>query len=270
MESFSYNLMVQRLNSEEKRERLDSCNEVREAQQKGYINRKVLQEVNNHVHTIYSFSPYSPTLAAFKAWEAGLTIVGSVDHDSISASREIKAASALIGIASTSGFELRVSFLDSPFKDKKINNPDSKGIVYMVVHGVKESAVDQVAEFLKPVQKARNKRNRKQVEALNALIAHSGLPLIDFDKDVVPISKIEEGGSITERHILYALSQKMYQYLKSQKAVVSFLKETLTISIPSKIETILLDIENEHFLYDLLGLFKSAYLDKFFIQPSSD
>ncbi|HEY9593711.1 MAG TPA: PHP domain-containing protein, partial [Spirochaetia bacterium] len=31
-----------------------------------------VREVNCHVHTIYSFSPYSPTAAATRAVEAGL------------------------------------------------------------------------------------------------------------------------------------------------------------------------------------------------------
>ena len=29
--------------------------------------------VNNHIHTSYSFSPYTPTSAVFNAWKAGLS-----------------------------------------------------------------------------------------------------------------------------------------------------------------------------------------------------
>ena len=42
-------------------------------------------EINNHIHTIYSFSPYSPSMAALLARDAGLGAAGSVDHDSIAA-----------------------------------------------------------------------------------------------------------------------------------------------------------------------------------------
>ena len=261
---------IQQLNSQDKTERLLSCTSINTAQKENRISRNVLQEVNNHVHTMYSFSPYSPSAAAFRAWEAGLTIVGSVDHDSISAAREMKEASALIGIASTTGFELRVSFKHTPFGNKKINNPDSKGIVYMVIHGVASKEIDRVKEFLLPVQKARNIRNREQVDALNNLIKMSGIPLLDFDTDVSPLSMVAEGGSITERHILFALAKKIYDHLKTQDKIVEFLKNTLCITIPQVLEDRLLDTSNEHFLYDLLGLFKGAYLEKFFIQPNED
>ena len=38
--------------------------------------------VNNHIHTTYSFSPYSPTAAVWCAMEAGLATAGIMDHDS--------------------------------------------------------------------------------------------------------------------------------------------------------------------------------------------
>ena len=55
-------------------------------------------EINNHIHTIYSFSPYTPAMAALKAYEAGLQAAGSVDHDSAGAAAELKAACAELGI----------------------------------------------------------------------------------------------------------------------------------------------------------------------------
>jgi len=61
-------------------------------------------EVNNHIHTIYSFSPYTPSMAALRAWEAGLEAAGSVDHDSAEAAEEMIAACAELGIGGCSGF----------------------------------------------------------------------------------------------------------------------------------------------------------------------
>ena len=39
--------------------------------------------VNNHIHTSYSFSPYTPTSAVYYAWKAGLRTAGIMDHDSV-------------------------------------------------------------------------------------------------------------------------------------------------------------------------------------------
>ena len=41
------------------------------------------EDVNNHIHTTYSFSPYSPTAAVWFSWQAGLCTCGLIDHDSI-------------------------------------------------------------------------------------------------------------------------------------------------------------------------------------------
>lgn len=233
----------------------------------GKLSRKVLSEVNNHVHTTLSFSPYQPAAAAYQAWKAGLGIVGSIDHDSIGAAREMLDASAALGIASTVGFEVRASFLDTPLGDRKINNPDSKGIVYMCVHGVPRQHIDDAAAFLEPISRVRGQRNRKMVDAFNAL----GLDFkLDYDADVVPLSRRSDGGSVTERHILYAFSLKMIDALGKGEALVSYLSGKLGLALSQKVRERLLDPENPHYAYDLLGVLKSGYLPLFYIQPGRD
>ena len=48
----------------------------------------VPQYINNHIHTTYSFSPYSPTAAVYAARMEGLCTAGIIDHDSISGAEE--------------------------------------------------------------------------------------------------------------------------------------------------------------------------------------
>ena len=120
-------------------------------------------ESNNHVHTIYSFSPYTPSMAALRAREAGLTVVGSVDHDSAAGAAEMTAAAAAVGLGSVTGFECRVYVHSDAdveagnalFHDRKLNNPDTAGIAYMTVQVIPASARDEVAGFLKPIREAR-------------------------------------------------------------------------------------------------------------------
>ena len=40
----------------------------------------VPQYINNHIHTTYSFSPYSPTAAVFAARMEGLCTAGIIDQ----------------------------------------------------------------------------------------------------------------------------------------------------------------------------------------------
>ena len=259
--------LEQAINSPKKPARLEASRDLGALIESGSLSRKALEEVNNHVHTTWSFSPYEPAAAAYAAWKAGLGIVGSIDHDSIGAASEMLQAAKDLGIASTVGFEMRVSFLDTPLADRKINNPDSPGIVYMCVHGVPHHKIGEVSQFLKPVNQMRNLRNKAQVEALQSLVGSYGFDL-DFERDVVPISHSAEGGSITERHILYAMAKQCMTMFGKGEKLLRFLEKDLKIALSAKVQSLLLDSDNPHYAYDLLGVFKSNFLPRFFIQPT--
>jgi len=74
---------VIRLGSYERDVRLAAARELGASIAVGELTRDATREVNNHVHTIYSFSPYSPAEAAYRAWEAGLMTVGAMDQKNI-------------------------------------------------------------------------------------------------------------------------------------------------------------------------------------------
>jgi len=158
--------------------------------------------VNNHIHTIYSFSPYSPSKAVWMSRAAGLSVSGIVDHDSVSGVREYREAGRALGFPTTAGFELRSDHTATALGGRRTNNPDQEGVAYMTFHGLRDAEVDAVHAFLAPVVAARGARNRAMCARLADI---SGLPL-DYDADVLPLSRHAEGGSVTERHLLCALS----------------------------------------------------------------
>jgi hypothetical protein len=226
---------------------------------------KVMQEINNHVHSTYSFSPYAPAEIPARAQEAGLGTVGIMDHDSVSGCEEFLEAAKKIGIAATAGCEVRVNMDGTLVEGRKTNNPDEPNVSYIAFHGIPRSQFSAVVDFLKPIHDARIERDRKEVERLNAKLAQLGAPQLDFDKDVVAISEAPRGGSITERHILYALSLKLIAaYGKGQK-LIDFVEQQMNIPMPEKLKDVLLDLNNPHYAYDLLGVFKSALVPDFFI-----
>ncbi len=226
-------------------------------------------EVNNHVHTIYSFSPYSPSEVSYRAWKAGLRAVGCMDHDSVSGALELGEACRLIGIGSTVGCELRVSFTGTLVEGRKINNPDSANIVYIALHGIPHDRLDEVDAMLRPIREARNRRNVRQVERLNALLPAHGIEPIDFARDVYGISQASSGGSVTERHILSALATKIIDKTGKGPHLISFLTKGIGLSLPPRLDDYLRDEGNPHYLYDVLGVLKSLFLPQFFIQPDS-
>ncbi|MDR0400283.1 MAG: PHP domain-containing protein [Treponema sp.] len=224
-------------------------------------------EINNHIHTIYSFSPYTPAMAALKAREAGLEAAGSVDHDSYAAAGEMREACGILGLGCVTGFELRVSLRHSEFGDRKINSPDSKGIAYMTVQGVPAGAGERVGEFLKPLGAARRRRNLRMTEGLNRILAGAGLGGLDYERDVEPLSRYREGGSVTERHLLYALSLRLIGKAGRGGGLLEFLKEKFGLEPGGKIRASLSDPDNPYYAYDLLGLLKGSFNDRIFIQP---
>lgn len=260
--------ILDNLNAPEASERLSAAEKLGELVRSGGLSRRETEEVNNHVHTIYSFSPYSPSMAAYRSWEAGLKAVGIMDHDSVGGGKEMLRSCAAIGMASTVGFELRVNFSGTPVEGRKLNSPDSRNIGYIAIHGIPRQSISRCGEFLKPLQEARNRRNRRMVDTLNTIITGHGLPPLRFEIDVNGISRAGEGGSITERHILFALGSLLIDTYGRGKPLVEFLETTFNLDVSGKIREYLSDPGNPHYPYDLLGALKSSFIEKIFLQPN--
>ena len=211
-------------------------------------------DANNHIHTIYSFSPYSPTKAAYMAYSAGLTSAGIMDHDSISGAKEFIEACNILGLGSTCGVEVRAHFNKRHWG--KINHPDQEDCIYMAAHGIPHQNIDAFNEYLGQFRQKRNERNAKMCELINAKFGKFGINL-DFKSDVYPLSMACDGGSITERHLLYALAIKLEEKFGRGEKLLDFIKNTLGLAVNAKAEGFLSDNSNEHFLYDLLGVLKS-------------
>ena len=245
------NELVERLNSATSAERLSALNDLllTEAEKP----QKRVNDANNHIHTIYSFSPYSPTKAAYMAYKSGLTSAGIMDHDSASGAKEFKAACKMLGLGSTCGVEVRAKF-DKGFG--KINHPDQANCVYMAAHGIPAQNVDKLNDYLAFYRKKRNERNAKMCERITGKFGKFGITL-DFMKDVYPLSMANEGGSVTERHLTFALAKKLSDKFGRTEKLLSFLTDDLNLRVSEKIKGYLLDEANPNFYYDLLGVLKA-------------
>ena len=227
------------------------------------------RDVNNHIHTTYSFSPYSPTAAVWFARAAGLCTCGLMDHDSIAGAEEFLAAAEAAHMSATIGIECRVSFANTPFADRKLNNPDQAGVAYMALHGVPHNKAAEINAFFAPYRAKRNERNRKMVAAINEMMGKYGVT-IDFEKDVLPLSNFAKGGSVTERHLSSALAYKMLDVIGRGDKLVKFIHEELQLPLSGKIEGFLTDENNPHMMYDLLGWIKSQLISKFYIDATDE
>jgi predicted metal-dependent phosphoesterase TrpH len=263
-----YMRYLDNLNHENAHKRLQYLKKLMQKIDEGQITRpKSGNDVNNHIHTFYSFSPYSPTKAVWLAYNAGLKTAGIMDHDSISGAKEFIEAGKIVRIATTIGVECRADFSKTALNGKRINNPDQDSIAYVAIHGIPHTQIHEVKDYFAPYVRERNKRNRLMLDNINQILKPFGIYL-DFEYDVVPISKSHEGGSITERHLLYALSLKLVEKYEKGERLVDFLKKDLKLQVNPRVESYLLDGDNPFYEYDLLGLLKSDLVAQFYIDAT--
>lgn len=257
--------IYEKLNHPDKAERLKA---LKEAVAQNKPEMVYPQYVNNHVHTFYSFSPYSPTAAVYAARMAGLMTVGIMDHDSIAGAREFVEAGEIAGMAVTVGIECRSYMTGTFLEGKRINNPDQISVAYTALHGIPHTQFDAIDAFFKPLRERRNERNKKMIQDINRIIESSGI-VIDFDRDVLPLSKYSEGGSVTERHLLYAVTQAVIEKFGKGEGVVGFAEGILGLKLSQVQKAQLLDLNNPYYDYDLLGILKGEFVERFFI-PATD
>ena len=226
----------------------------------------VSQYINNHIHTTYSFSPYSPTAAVYAARMEGLCTAGIIDHDSISGAEEFLEAAKLVEMPVTIGMEARVSMAGTRLEGRRTNNPDQVGVSYMTIQGVPHDKISVLTEFFRPYQAARHERNRKMIEKMNALLP--GIDL-DYDKDVLPLSMAAENGGVTERHLMYALAIKLVQQVGKGQTMVDKLV-SMGLKLSEKQTAQMMDTEYPFYEYDLLGILKSAFVPQIFIDATDE
>jgi len=166
----------------------------------------------------------------------------------------------------TIGMECRISMDGTRLAGRRTNNPDQVGVSYMTIQAVPHSQIDRLTEFFRPYRQARHQRNRKMVERINALLPELEL---SYDRDVLPLSMAVEEGGVTERHLMYALAKKLTASVQKGQPMVEKMSQ-LGITLSTKQEAQLLDAEYPFYEYDLLGILKSAFVPKIYIDATDE
>ena len=254
--------ILEELNAPTKEERL---NNLKRIAADTVFPPEVPQYINNHIHTTYSFSPYSPTAAVYAARMEGLCTAGIIDHDTIAGAREFLSAAEVIGMPVTIGMECRVSMKGTPLETKRTNNPDQVGVSYMTIQSVPHDKIDILMDFFRPYREARNRRNKAMTEKIRSV---AGVD-IDFERDVIPVSMWNDGGAVTERHLMYALALKLMDQAGRGEPMIKKLEE-MGVALSEKQKTQMLDMDYPFYAYDLLGILKSAFVPKIFIDADEE
>lgn len=166
----------------------------------------------------------------------------------------------------TVGMECRVSMDGTALQGRRTNNPDQAGVSYMTIQSVPHDKIEMLNAWFAPYRAARGRRNRAMVGKINALLP--GIAL-DYDRDVLPLSEAKEDGGVTERHLMYALAKKMTQKAGKGQPMIDYLA-SIGLSLSEKQKTQMLDTAYPFYEYDLLGILKSAFVPKIYIDATDE
>ena len=254
--------ILNQLNAPTREERIANLREILKTTE---FPPMIPQYINNHIHTTYSFSPYSPTAAVYAARMEGLCTAGIIDHDSISGAEEFIEAAQIIDIPVTIGMEARVTMDGTRMEGRRTNNPDQIGVSYMTIQGVPHNKIDTLTAFFKPYKAARHARNRKMIVRINELCGVS----LDYERDVLPLSEAANGGGVTERHLMYALALELVKQVGKGQGMIDKLT-AMGMTLSEKQKTMLLDTEYPFYEYDVLGMLKGTFVPKIFIDATDE
>ena len=199
--------------------------------------------VNIQTHTTYSFSPYTPTMAAYMAYKFDLMVAGILDNYTVAGAKEFIKACRILNITYSVGVELRADF-------KEPETPYSN----VALFGVAERYFKKLTAELAPFCSARRENVFSTVAAVNKKTAPHGIK-IDFDKDVKPLVH----DVLLSKYVYFALAEKLVSKFGEGERTRDFLIDSLKMELTETEKGLLSDRTNPYYVYDLANIISDNY-----------
>ena len=249
-----------KLSDSDKFVRLNALKALVEALKSGELKRQISDGgISNHIYTTYSFSPYTPSKAAFMGYMSGLETIGIIDRDSVSGAKEFLAACDMLGIAATFGAESLVSFKSTSLKDLQLNFDEQPSVGLCVLHGIPHQAIDRFTGYFEYYAEKRSERLKKMVEKYNELFAENGI-VLDYEKDVASLATVSDGGVVTEEHLLLGLANKILERFDKGEDVIEFFLGELELEVSDEQKKFLRDKFNPGYELDMVDVLRQDLL----------
>lgn len=202
-------------------------------------------EVNLNLHSFYSFSPYSPSLAAYSAATRGIKIAGLCDYGSIGGIKEFEKACGKFGISCLCGVELRARA--------------GEKIIGVSLYGSNKK-LEEIKTFLSGFRAGRIKKAQAVTAAFNRRLKKAGLS-VDFEKDVLPVSAKKGVGTVMSKHIYLAASDKLIKKFGMGKPLADFIRDKMCLDLSEREYELLCDEKNPFYKYDLVQILRDNSRD---------
>jgi hypothetical protein len=195
---------------------------------------KKSDNVNMHFHSFYSYNGegWSPTNIVLKSAEAGLYAAALCDFDVLDGLEEFICASEKVGLRCAVNLETRV-YIDE-LSDVDISSPGEPGVSYIMGGGFYElpEAGTPQAITLQSFKDGAKTRNIALISRINEKLQDIAL---NYEEDVLPLTP---AGVATERHIITAYVNKIFDVYGKEEKCTKYLSELLGIDSGSAAELI--------------------------------
>lgn len=217
----------------------------RESVEPQLIPDKNLREVNLNIHTNSSFSPYTPSLAAYMAYKSGVKVACACDYGTDFANEEFIYACNALGISAINGFE--VTLVD-----------DSNKEILASFYALTPECVQEFEPLLLSFREQCVQRAKIVCDKINKKLRKYDMSL-NFEKDVYKYVKGKKGATLTLKHVYMATAIKLEQKFEKGRKLAEFLRTTLCLDILEGEYNLLCDANNPFYRYDLISALRHNF-----------
>ena len=190
--------------------------------------------VNMHFHSFYSYNGegWSPTNIVFESAKAGLYAAALCDFDVLDGLEEFITASEKVGMRCAANLETRVYIEE--LSDVDISSPGEPGVSYIMGGGFYELPKENTVQFetLQSFKDGAKTRNIALISRINEKLQDIAL---NYEEDVLPLTP---AGVATERHIITAYVNKIFDVYGQDEKCAQYLSELLGVDSNSAAELI--------------------------------
>ena len=200
---------------------------------------------NFNIHTDYSFSPFSPTMAAFMAYKSGVSVAGVCDFGTVAAAKEFLSSCRTLEVFGICGFEIALK-------------SGELGTCMATFYGINKKNVALFEGLLADFRTLCVNRAVKVTEKVNSILQKYDI-VVDYEKDVFEFTRSSKNGTVTLKHVFRSVGEKIIEKYGKGRTTADFLRNELCLDIDESEYNLLCDAQNPYYIYDLIAALRKHF-----------
>lgn len=187
----------------------------------------------------YSYGPYYPAMTAYLASKNGAVVCGLTDLLTTCGIKEFVNACRILSLTYITGYREPVTV---PFMEK--------GFLTLSIYGIPRDMYKKVDVGLRKDRESKYAYVKNAVRKLNEQYKKYHIKL-NFEQDIIAKSMYGRGGTVANKHIFYALAEKITSIYGKGQPTLDFLTNTKKMNLDAQTIEKIKDETNPFYLFDL-------------------